>query len=281
MLRYLRDRGFILVMGRALDASAIGLFSVAKEIGGAANQALIAPINRAVFPGYSRLANDADRLRDAYKSTLGLIAIVAVPASTGARRDLEPARARRARPAVARCRTLADAAGAGRCNACAVGLDGLGAVRDGATPPADAHGRHPGHHIASHDRGGGDVQRHGGRRLGVPDSLDRRSCCRSATSSSSVRRQSGSRMRGTRCGDPQSLRPRCSRSRNHSPSRGRIRNTWVALPRLLAVVLIGALVFTGCIGVLWHLAGRPEGAEKALLRRIAPRLERLRARIWS
>jgi len=51
MLRYVRDRGFILIMGRVLDAGAIGLFSVAKEIGGAASQALIAPINRAAFPG--------------------------------------------------------------------------------------------------------------------------------------------------------------------------------------------------------------------------------------
>ena len=65
MLRYVRDRGFVLVMGRVLDAGAIGLFSMAKEIGGAANQALIAPINRAVFPGYSRLSHDAERLRHA------------------------------------------------------------------------------------------------------------------------------------------------------------------------------------------------------------------------
>ena len=59
------------------------IYQIAKEIGGVANQTLIAPINRAVFPGYSRLSHDAERLRDAYKSTLGLIALAAVPASAG------------------------------------------------------------------------------------------------------------------------------------------------------------------------------------------------------
>jgi hypothetical protein len=54
--------------------------------------------------------------------------------------------------------------------------------------------------------------------------------------------------------------------------------TLEALPRLLAVTSIGVLIYALAIVSLWWVAGRPEGAERALLRRIGPRLRQLTSR---
>jgi lipopolysaccharide exporter len=83
MLRYVRDRGYILIMGRVLDAAGMGIFAVAKEIGSTVPNTLVAPLNRAVLPGYSRIAHDPAQLRDGYKSMLGMVALIAIPASVG------------------------------------------------------------------------------------------------------------------------------------------------------------------------------------------------------
>ena len=276
MLRYVRDRGFVLVMGRALDASAIGLFSVAKEIGGAANQALIAPINRAVFPGYSRLANDAERLRDAYKSTLGLIALVAVPASAGVAAisnllvpvALGPqwhaaaplltllALGGATRALSASTASVLYATGQPRLQTLTVGIQSVtllpmiaaGVIYGGLEGAAWAYLLHsaivvlPACYIIIFRK----------TPIRISDAWD--PLWRPALSAAVM----------FAITKPLAIAWA-------SP------DTWIALPRLLAVTLIGTLAFTGCIVVLWHLAGRPEGAEKALLRRISPRLERLRA----
>jgi len=83
MLRYVRDRGSTIVMGKLLDAPAVGMFSLASEIASLPSTTLVQPLNRAMLPGYVRLSNDTERLRDGYKSILGLIALVAVPAAVG------------------------------------------------------------------------------------------------------------------------------------------------------------------------------------------------------
>jgi lipopolysaccharide exporter len=278
MLRYVRDRGFVLVMGRVLDAGAIGLFSVAKEIGGAANQALIAPINRAVFPGYSRLAHDAERLRDAYKSTLGLIALVAVPASTGLAAIsnlLVPVALGPQWHAAAPLLTLLALGGATRALSASTAsvlyatgqprqqtltvaiqaitllpMIAAGVMYKGMEGAAWAYLLHsifvvlPACYIIIFRTTPIRVLGCVGAAVATRDRRDR-----------DVR-------------DHEATRHRLGASRHvdrpAAPDRGDAHR--------------GAGVH-GCIAILWHLAGRPEGAEKALLRRIAPRLERLRARL--
>jgi O-antigen/teichoic acid export membrane protein len=44
---------------------------------------MVAPINRVLFPTYVQLADDLNRLRAAFQSTLGLIASLILPASVG------------------------------------------------------------------------------------------------------------------------------------------------------------------------------------------------------
>jgi O-antigen/teichoic acid export membrane protein len=83
ILIYVRDRGYVLVMGRLLDAPSVGLFTLADEIASLPSTTLVAPLNRAVFPGFVRVSNDAAKLRESYRSMLGLIALIALPAAVG------------------------------------------------------------------------------------------------------------------------------------------------------------------------------------------------------
>jgi len=267
-------------MGRVLDAGAIGLFSVAKEIGGAATQALIAPINRAVFPGYSRLANDANRLRDAYKSTLGLIALVAVPASTGLAAIsnlLVPVALGPQWRAAAPLLTLLALGGATRALSASTAsvLYATGqprqqtltvAIQAVTLPPMIAAG----------------VMYKGLEGAAWAYLLHSIIVVLPVCYVIIFR---ATPIRFSDAWDPL-WRPAISAAVMFAITKPIAvawahPDTWIALPRLLGVTLIGALVFTGCIALLWHLGGRPEGAEKALLRRIAPRLERLRARLSS
>jgi lipopolysaccharide exporter len=50
ILQYVRDKGAVLVLGRLLDASAVGVFSLAREIASIPSSTLVAPLNRAGFP---------------------------------------------------------------------------------------------------------------------------------------------------------------------------------------------------------------------------------------
>jgi O-antigen/teichoic acid export membrane protein len=64
-------------------AHALGLFNLSYEISNLPTSDLIAPINRAIFPGYAKKAADLDVLRDTYLHVIGIIALLAVPAGVG------------------------------------------------------------------------------------------------------------------------------------------------------------------------------------------------------
>ena len=44
---------------------------------------MVAAVNRAVFPGYAKIAQDLERIRDGFMRVIGLISLVLVPASAG------------------------------------------------------------------------------------------------------------------------------------------------------------------------------------------------------
>lgn len=54
-----------------------------------------------------------------------------------------------------------------------------------------------------------------------------------------------------------------------------IAGDWPAVVRLLVKVTIGTVTYAGVILMVWRLAGRPDGGEKALLRRLPKRLSGL------
>lgn len=71
------------VVGKIAGAHSLGLFSIAYEVSNMPTTELVAPINRAVFPGYAKLGNDVAALRAGYLNVIGLIGLFAIPAGFG------------------------------------------------------------------------------------------------------------------------------------------------------------------------------------------------------
>jgi O-antigen/teichoic acid export membrane protein len=82
-LSFLKERSADFVIGRFAGPHALGIFSVSAEISNMPATELVAPINRAVFPAYAKLAHDKAALRREYLSGISLIALLAVPAVAG------------------------------------------------------------------------------------------------------------------------------------------------------------------------------------------------------
>jgi PST family polysaccharide transporter len=83
ILYFMRTRGADLIVGRVLGPRSLGLFTVGQEVASLPTNELIAPINRAIFPGYSKIADDKNRLRAAFVNVISTIAMVALPAAVG------------------------------------------------------------------------------------------------------------------------------------------------------------------------------------------------------
>ncbi len=78
-----RMRGADLIIGKVSGARALGLFSISYELSNLPSTELVAPINRVVFSAYSKLAGDLEAMRRGYLSVIGLIALVIIPAGVG------------------------------------------------------------------------------------------------------------------------------------------------------------------------------------------------------
>lgn len=83
ILNFLRFRSVDFIIGRYSGTRALGLFNISFEISNLPTTEMVAPINRAVFPGYAKMANDLAILRQAFLNTISLIALFALPAALG------------------------------------------------------------------------------------------------------------------------------------------------------------------------------------------------------
>lgn len=80
---FLTHRSADFVVGRMAGAQSLGVFSIAYEISSLPTSELVAPINRAILPGFAKLAADRSALRNGYlKVTAALIAL-SLPAALG------------------------------------------------------------------------------------------------------------------------------------------------------------------------------------------------------
>jgi O-antigen/teichoic acid export membrane protein len=82
-LAFLKERSSDFIIGRFSGPHSLGVFSVSAEISNMPGTELVAPINRAVLPGYVKLANDPPALRREYISVMAMISLFAVPAVAG------------------------------------------------------------------------------------------------------------------------------------------------------------------------------------------------------
>jgi lipopolysaccharide exporter len=84
IVSYLKERSSDLIIGRVSGPAALGTFAVSYELASLPSTELVAPINRAVFPAYAKLAlQSRQALSVEYLSVIGLIMLLAVPAVLG------------------------------------------------------------------------------------------------------------------------------------------------------------------------------------------------------
>lgn len=83
MLQFLNGRAAEFVIGRLAGTDTLGLYTIASEVSTLPTTELVAPINRAAFPGYSRLASDIEALRNSFLNVISVIALFALPAGIG------------------------------------------------------------------------------------------------------------------------------------------------------------------------------------------------------
>lgn len=82
-LFFLKERGTDFIIGRIAGRSPLGLFNVGYEIANLPTTQLVAPINRAAFPGYAKVANDGNALRAGFLDVIAVVTLFAVPAGIG------------------------------------------------------------------------------------------------------------------------------------------------------------------------------------------------------
>lgn len=78
------------VLGRTYGAQALGAYTVGAEFAQIPHSELAAPINRALFPGFSRLADRPDEFRRACVAATAAMMLIVLPASVGIAAVAEP-----------------------------------------------------------------------------------------------------------------------------------------------------------------------------------------------
>jgi len=83
ILQFLLQRCGDLIIGRTLGSGPLGIYNISLEVASLPTTELVAPINRAVYPAFAKIANDRAQLKQEYLAVIGIIALFAVPAAVG------------------------------------------------------------------------------------------------------------------------------------------------------------------------------------------------------
>ena len=83
IVHFLNARTPEFIIGRLEGPQALGIYAISNEISTLPTTELVAPINRAAFPGYSRVASQLDELRASFLNVISMIALFALPAGAG------------------------------------------------------------------------------------------------------------------------------------------------------------------------------------------------------
>jgi len=83
VISFLEDRSSDFFIGRINGPSSLGLYNMGYELANLPTTDLVAPISRAVFPSYAKVAGDGPQLRDMFISVISVTAMLAVPAGLG------------------------------------------------------------------------------------------------------------------------------------------------------------------------------------------------------
>jgi PST family polysaccharide transporter len=82
-VNFFTQRSGDFILGRFGGSGALGLFNVSYEVANLPSTELIAPINRAVFPGYAKKAANAADLTKSFLDVMSVIILIVLPAGLG------------------------------------------------------------------------------------------------------------------------------------------------------------------------------------------------------
>lgn len=77
------QRGDTFAIGRIINAQAVGIYSIAHEIATLATSELLAPVRRALIPGFAKLGDDLDELRAKFLQVWSFIFMIGAPMAVG------------------------------------------------------------------------------------------------------------------------------------------------------------------------------------------------------
>ncbi|MEO6322301.1 MAG: lipopolysaccharide biosynthesis protein, partial [Polaromonas sp.] len=83
LLNFFHSRSTDFILGRTVGSHGLGIYNIAAEIAVMPSTELIAPINRAIYPAYSRLATVPDKLHERFLEVFGIISVIAFPGAVG------------------------------------------------------------------------------------------------------------------------------------------------------------------------------------------------------
>ena len=76
-------RGQDLLIGQRMGAAILGQYAIALDVSTMATTEIVAPVMRAVYPGYVLMKDDSGRFFSAFSRVWGVIALLALPAAAG------------------------------------------------------------------------------------------------------------------------------------------------------------------------------------------------------
>lgn len=72
-----------LLLGKLVSLRSAGVYALSYEIGLASTTEIVANINRAIYPGYAKVASNLQNLRNLYKDSIKAISVIALPLGVG------------------------------------------------------------------------------------------------------------------------------------------------------------------------------------------------------
>jgi len=89
-LGFLYHRAGDFILAKGVGAVGLGHYGLAYEIANLPTSELVAPVNRAVFPGYAKMLADIGGLRGGFVKVIAMITLLAIPAAVGLACIAEP-----------------------------------------------------------------------------------------------------------------------------------------------------------------------------------------------
>lgn len=82
-VNFLKERSSDFVLGRIFGPATLGIYNVSNEFASLPTNEMGAPINRALLPGFAKMAGDRAGIAATFANAIGLLALIAIPAGAG------------------------------------------------------------------------------------------------------------------------------------------------------------------------------------------------------